>query len=450
VDSVLTVGRYGVDEWLASGTMDVVFRGYDPVLDRAVAIKSLRRELAKGNAAEGWNDRFRRRARAAGRLFHPNISTILDFGEDHGIPFVATEYVDGSRLDRLLKTSGRLAPRRAVSIMVQILDALKYSHENGVLHLDIKPSIVVVLANDQVKIADFGAILTDVPEPAAAGDISGSSPYAAPEQLVGGPVDHRTDIFAAGALLFEMLTCATPFRDASVEEMVARVGTRRPEDIRALNPEAPSALCSVIDTALSYDPGLRFASAGEFSRALDDAVPLENYSEAVTRASGTRAPAFEAGWDPEVLRKVEADLATHLGPVAPFAVRRAAKRANDLVALYEELATHIENERERGEFLQSGLHLTAATSDQIVFSEAGDSPRDLNPRGNLPADPPDAAAVDAIEAQLTQYVGPIARILIKQELQNFQSMPEVYRNLADHISDDAERAAFLNSARVRP
>jgi serine/threonine protein kinase len=446
VDSVLTVGRYGLDEWLASGAMGVVFRGYDPILDRPVAIKILRRELAKGSAAEGWRDRFRRRARAGGRLFHPNIATTLDFAEDHEIPFIAMEYVDGSRLDRLLKISGRFGPQRAAAMILQVLDALKYSHEMGVVHLDLKPSVLLVLANDRVKVTKFGTALADASDLASAGDISESAPCLAPEQLAGGPADHRTDLFAAGALLFEMLTCAKPFFGASVDEIVVQMATQRSEDVCALNPEVPRALRSIIDTALAYDPSQRFATASEFSTALSDAVSL-GAETAMRPAPSTWQPAHEEGWDPETLRKVEADLATHIGPVAPIAVRRAAQRTNDLVALYEELAAHIDNDRERDEFLRSGARLAAAASDRIAFAQPENLQNDPTPRRNSPANPPDAAALDAIEAELAQCVGPIARVLLKQQLENFHSMPELYRSLANHISDDAERAAFLNSER---
>src|SRR5258708_3466394 len=253
--------------------MGVVFRGYDPILDRPVAIKILRRELAKGKAGEGWRDRFRRRARAGSRLFHPNIATTLDFAEDHEIPFIAMEYVDGSRLDRLQKISGRFGPQRAAAMVLQVLDALKYSHEMGVVHLDLKPSVLLVLANDRIKVTNFGITLADASDLASA-EISESVPCMAPEQLAGGPVDYRTDLFAAGALLFEMLTCVKPFFGASVDEIVAQMATQRSEDVCALNPEVPRTLRSVIDTALAYDPRQRFATASEFSSALSDAVSL--------------------------------------------------------------------------------------------------------------------------------------------------------------------------------
>src|SRR5438445_1560866 len=156
VDSLLTVGRYGIDEWLASEAMGVMFRGHDPVLDRPVAIKIVRRELTKSNAAASRLERFKRRARAGSRLFHPNVSAILDYGEEDEMPFVVSEFVDGYRLDRLIKTSGALTPKRAVPIILQVLNALEFSHQNAIFHLSIIPSIVFVQRDDKVKFADFG------------------------------------------------------------------------------------------------------------------------------------------------------------------------------------------------------------------------------------------------------------------------------------------------------
>jgi eukaryotic-like serine/threonine-protein kinase len=447
MDTALTVGRYGIDEWLASGAMGVVFRGYDPVLDRPVAIKVLRRELAKGSAAEGWRDRFKHRARAAARLFHPNIPTILDFAEDHEVPFIALEYIDGPRLDRLLMTAGRFAPQRAVAVILQVLDALQYAHENGVVHLDLKPSVILVLANDQVKVADFGAALATASESITLGELAETISCMAPEQLARGAVDHRADLFAAAVLLFEMLTCAKPFHGASTDEIIAQMATQEPEDVCALNRDVPSELRSVIDTALAYDPAQRFATASEFSRALSEAVPQRDSPDTAPRSSP--APGLlEMTWDPETLRKIEADLATHIGPVAAVAVRRATKRVNDLGALYEELAFHIEDGRERDKFLASGLRLAAAISDRTEFSQPKDVAKDRASQGNQAAGPPEPAILDAIEAQLAQYIGPIARVLLKQQLQNYHGVPELYRSLANYISDESERAAFLNSGGI--
>src|SRR5438874_2613729 len=148
VGSMLTVGRYGINQWVASDAMGVMFRGRDPVIERPVAIKIVRRELTKGSTASGWLDRFKRKARAGGQLFHPNILTVLDYGEEDQMPFVVTECAAGPSLDALARTSHPLVPRRATAIVLQVLRALEFSHDNGILHLNLRPSVVFVQSGD--------------------------------------------------------------------------------------------------------------------------------------------------------------------------------------------------------------------------------------------------------------------------------------------------------------
>ena len=154
--TVRSIGRYRVEGLLGTGAMGEVYRAYDPIIDRPVAIKVVRTELAAGSGSEQWLQRFRREARAAGRRFHPNIVAILDFGEDDGMPFLAMEYVDGRSLDAILKTSGPLDPARSVAVITQVLSALGFAHQNGIVHRDVKPSNIMVLNSGEVKVADFG------------------------------------------------------------------------------------------------------------------------------------------------------------------------------------------------------------------------------------------------------------------------------------------------------
>src|SRR5215813_9982560 len=180
-----TIGRYRVEKLLGSGAMGEVYRAYDPVIDRLVAIKVLRPDLIARGGSDQLMERFRREARAAGRRFHPNIVAIWDFGDDDGTPFLAMEYIDGRSLDTLIKSSGPLTPSRSVAIMVQVLSALGFAHENGIVHRDIKPSNIMVLGNDQVKVADFGIARIDASEFTIVGDLLGTPAYMAPEQLSG-------------------------------------------------------------------------------------------------------------------------------------------------------------------------------------------------------------------------------------------------------------------------
>jgi serine/threonine protein kinase len=456
VDSLLTVGRYGIDEWLASDAMGVMFRGRDPVIERPVAIKIVRRELTKGSAAAGWLDRFKRKARAGGQLFHPNILTLLDYGEEDEMPFVVMECAHGHSLDVLAKKSGPLAPKRATAIILQVLSALEFSHDNGILHLDLRPSVVFIQSDDKVKIADFGIAQTEAAELAESGDFSGAPTHLAPEQLAGARVDHRADLFSAGVVLFELLTGTTPFFGKSVTDILAQMEADRPEDVCVLNPEVAVALRNVVDIALAYDPARRFATAGAFAQALAEAVPLRDAARTAVvappsspGAGKTAPPSHETGWDPEILRMVEADLATHIGPVASIAVKRASKQATDVGDLYEVLSSYIEDGEERGEFIAKSRRVARDMAERETSSPREGLTFDAQQQHDGPAEVPDPAVLEAIEARLAQSIGPIARVLLKQELRHSGNVPELCRALADHISDDAERAAFLNWAGAR-
>jgi serine/threonine-protein kinase len=451
VDSLLTVSRYGIDEWLASNALGVMFRGYDPVLERAVTIEIVRRELTKGAAAPDLLDRFKRKARAGGQLFHPNITAVLDYGEEDEMPFVVMEVVDGYSLDRLLKTSGALPPERALGIISQVLSALEFSHKNAIFHLKIMPSIIFVGAEDRIKVTDFGIAQIDASEFGVFDEMSATLGYAAPEQLAGAPLDHRSDLFAAGVALFEMLTGDKPFSGESSAEVAAQMAAEKLADLCALNPAASPALRSVINQAVAYEPGRRFATAGAFSQALAETLSASDRARIVAASPASPvalakapSPPGEIGWDAAVLRIVESDLATYLGPVASIAVKRAAKQAADLIDLYETLSGYIDDRNERDEFRAKGRRVDRVISRQGVSWQPEGPASGSRPHLDRPPDLPERAVLDAIEARLAQHVGPIARVLLKQELQHFENLPSFARALADHIADDAERAAFLN------
>src|SRR6266481_3958383 len=271
-----TIGRYRVEGLVGTGAMGEVYRAYDPVIDRLVAIKVLRPELIAGSGSEQWLQRFRREARAAGRRFHPNIVAIWDFGDDNGAPFLAMEFVDGRSLADLIKSSGPFEPSRSVGIIAQVLSALGFAHENGIVHRDIKPSNIMVLQNGDVKVADFGIARIDASEFTIVGDLLGTPAYMAPEQFSGAPVDTRTDLFAAGVILFEMLTGVKPFRGKSITEIISFMETRGPEDVQALNPAVPVSLKRVVTRALAFDPAQRYPDAEAFSKALAEAFPARS------------------------------------------------------------------------------------------------------------------------------------------------------------------------------
>jgi eukaryotic-like serine/threonine-protein kinase len=440
MNTVRSIGRYRIEALLGTGAMGEVYRAHDPAIDRLVAIKVVRPELVAGSGGEQLLERFRREARAAGRRFHPNIVAIWDFGDDNGTPFLVMELVEGQSLDQLIKSSGTLPPVRSVSIITQVLSALGFAHTNGIVHRDIKPSNVMVLPGDQVKVADFGIARLEASEFTIVGDLLGTPAYMAPEQLSGGPIDHRTDLFATGVILFEMLTGVKPFRGKSITEIISFMEKRGPEDIRALNPAVPEAMKRVIAKSVAFDPAERYADAAAFSKAVADAMPGLP-GELQLTANAAQTTSRESSFSADLLREAERDLATFIGPMASIAVKRAVRNASDLLELYELLGRQVADPKDRAEFLARGRQRAAAGLGRPRPPPA----RTIERSSASPVKSPNPASIMAIESDLTRYIGPIARILVKRELGKFESLAKLCLVLATHIPDERERRAFLNA-----
>jgi serine/threonine-protein kinase len=417
------------------------------VIGRPVAIKIIRRELLGGSGADQWLERFKREARAAGQRFHPNIATILDYGEENGLPYLAMEFVDGPSFAGLLKTNGPLPLERAVDIIVQVLNGLGFAHESGIVHRDIKPSNILVPPNGSVKIADFGIARTDSSDLTVVGDVLGTPAYVAPEQMRGDPVDQRSDLFAAAVMLFEALTGAKPFRAKSMAESMSLMEHRGPEDICALNPLVPATLKRVVDRALAFDPAARFVSAGELSLAIQAAIAVASASATTGgRPPPPPAPAPDRGvWGTELLNRLERELATFIGPVASLAITRASRATGDFDTLCATLANYVDNEGDRRLFLQIGRRLAARLPDQTGTSASMKST--CNKSASGPVASPSLAVLAEIERQLTRIIGPIAGIVIERHLRSFETLPKLYQELAAEIPDERERAAFLDSVK---
>jgi len=454
VKTVRSIGRYRVEGLLGTGAMGEVYRAYDPVIDRLVAIKVVRTELAAGSGSEQWLQRFLREARAAGRRFHPNIVAILDFGEDNGMPFLAMEYVDGRSLDAILKTSGPLDPARSIAVITQVLSALGFAHQNGIVHRDVKPSNIMVLNSGEVKVADFGIARIDASEFTIVGDLLGTPAYMAPEQFAGAPVDKRTDLFATGVILFEMLTGVKPFRGKSITEIISFMETRGPEDIRALNPAVPDSLKRVITKALAFDPARRYDDAAKFSKAIIEAFPVRPdetpLPEPAVSASPVPNPEVAeaapegATWRSDLLHDIERDLATFIGPMAAIALKRAIRQTNDIMSLYNLLGRQVANRRDHAEFMARGQRRAGSDPDGRQHSPPrSKAEKQGDPKPDQATTSPGLANIAAVESNLARYIGPIAKILIKRELEKHETLDNFYRALAAHIPDERDREAFL-------
>ena len=269
-------GRYRVESHLAHGGMATVYLGTDTRLDRTVALKIMHAELAND---EDFVRRFVAEARSVAKLSHPNVVTVYDQGADGRTLYLAMEYVPGRTLRDLLHERTRLRPREALDIIEGVLSGLAAAHAAGIAHRDVKPENVLLGDAQSIKVADFGLarLLSDVTH-TKSGLLIGTAAYLAPEQVAGGRADFRTDVYAAGIMLFELLTGRQPFTGDTPLAVAYRHVNEVVPAPSSLVPGLPPALDSLVALATSRNPDLRPADAGQFLRAISGArhgLPLD-------------------------------------------------------------------------------------------------------------------------------------------------------------------------------
>ncbi|QYU67319.1 serine/threonine protein kinase [Leptolyngbya sp. 15MV] len=265
------LGKYELRGTLGKGAMGVVYDGWDPIIARRVAIKTVRIPDAADTEAVEELARFRREAQAAGRLTHPNIVGVYDYGEDGPIAYIGMEFVDGPTLKSLLEKQERLALPDIVKVMEDVLTGLGYSHARGIVHRDIKPANVMLTSEGRAKIADFGIARIESSSMTQAGTVMGTPAYMSPEQFMGQTVDARTDLYSSGVLLYQLLTGERPFEGGMTAIMHKALNTDPPKPSE-ISVTAPPAMDAVVARAMAKRPENRFANAEAFAAALRQAA----------------------------------------------------------------------------------------------------------------------------------------------------------------------------------
>ena len=261
------LGKYRIDDVLGKGAMGVVFRGFDPGIGRVVALKTVRKELLEAGERADLLARFQNEARAAGRLLHPNIVTVYDYGEDVQSSYIAMELVEGRSLDSLLKAGVPTPVGLACRWLEQLLGALQYAHARGVVHRDIKPANLMVLADGTLKVTDFGIARLDSSNLTHLGSLVGTPSYMAPERFLDEALDGRADIFSAGVLFYQLLTGEKPFV-GNAAGLMHQILSRVPSPPSALRPELPVVLDAIIARSLAKRPADRYETADAFRSAV--------------------------------------------------------------------------------------------------------------------------------------------------------------------------------------
>ncbi|MBW8830458.1 MAG: serine/threonine protein kinase [Burkholderiales bacterium] len=464
------VGKYPISELIGKGAMGVVYRGYDPVIKRHVAIKTIRKELIDDeDMTETLSGRFRREAQAAGTLNHPGIVSVYEYGEDTQHAFIAMEFVEGNSLREFLTQGAAFNEHDSVSIMVQVLDALEFAHSHAIWHRDIKPANILVMSNGRVKLTDFGIARIETADRTTTNLIMGTPGFIAPEMYLGGQIDHRVDIFASGVLFYYLLSGKAPFRGHS-EAVMHDVCYHDPAPPSTIDPQRHwPKYDAIVARALVKDPDHRFQSAGEFRRAIlaDYAEPLDStLSDATIRSpirrsmsiginggtpstpkplsvQGTSTPP-PTGWSSTVLAGIELELARFLGPVARVLVRRAAQKHKDLDTLTAALAEIIERWNDRESFVRAVTGKGLAALHACVPAGT-DTPLPRTPTPGPPVTPEELERTTRI---LTTYIGPIARVVTKRAAANGASRHDFFNQIVQSLPTDAQRERFLREAAV--
>ncbi|MCC6193079.1 MAG: serine/threonine protein kinase [Burkholderiales bacterium] len=266
-NSRTALGRYEIVGEIARGAMGVVYKARDPMIDRIVAIKTVTLGLSDAET-EAFERRFFREAKSAGRLNHPNVVTIHDVGKTDDVAYIAMEYLDGRSLRDIMDSGVVLPPQRIAGIAAEIAEGLAFAHRNQVIHRDVKPANIMVLASGAVKITDFGIALLPTGTRTLAGNVFGSPRYTSPEQVMGRPVDGRSDIFSLGAVLYEMLTGKPPFQGNDLNSILRQVLSDPTPPPSSHNPKLPRAFDHVVGKALAKDPDDRYQDAQEMASDL--------------------------------------------------------------------------------------------------------------------------------------------------------------------------------------
>src|SRR6267378_5082067 len=271
--TVTKAGRYEIVGELGRGAMGVVYKAMDPVIGRAVAVKTIRlSEEGTGLSRPELLTRFQTEARAAGLLTHPNIVVVFDAGEEDGLYYITMELVEGKSLQALLDDGHGFPLPRTLRIMDQTCSALQFAHERNVIHRDIKPANLMLTADDTVKVTDFGtAKILQFGTVQQTAHVMGTPSYMSPEQVKGRAVDGRSDIFSLGVMLYEMVTGEKPFPGQNITTVIYKIVNEEPIPPKRVDPSIHAGISAAIMRALAKDPDTRYQSCREM---LED---LRNY-----------------------------------------------------------------------------------------------------------------------------------------------------------------------------
>ncbi|MFO1436371.1 MAG: serine/threonine-protein kinase [Gammaproteobacteria bacterium] len=436
------IGKYEVRRVLGKGAMGVVFEGYDQDVDRRVAIKAVHEHLLTDQEGPEFLARLQREAQAAARCNHPNIVTVLEYGRDQGMHFIAMEYVDGVKLTEKLRGESPMELRQSLSIMSQLLKAVHAAHKQGIIHRDIKPDNIILLANGTVKLADFGIARLPNSEFTRIGVFMGTPRFSAPEQAEGGNIGPYSDVFSIGMVLADLL-CRTRVPPNATTATIPRIeGLHYVHKINRRDPVL-AVFIPIIERSLQPDYTRRTPTAAAMAQELKAA--LNSLGENRTVVGSNQAGAMQSVVGSATVtplsdsdrKRVEKALAECIGPVASSLVTLHAAQTSGLNALIAALANEIADPDDRREFLRK-----VAADSVPPLSMPNTVAKSSPPQPAAASIDPDV--IRRLREDFVNYVGPIAGTIINEHISQGSGFATLLRQMAEHIPNDQERQQFLN------
>ncbi len=477
------IGKYRIDGVLGSGAMGMVYKAWDADIARTVALKTIRRELLDGLQEGELVARFRNEAQASGRLVHPGIVAVYDFGELEEATYIAMEYVEGTPLGAFLANESAMDPAASVNCIAQLLRALAYAHGRGVVHRDVKPANILVTADAQVKITDFGIAKIESTTLTQVGAVIGTPSYMSPEQFKGENVDGRSDLFATGIVLYQMLTGARPFSGAASAVMhqilhedpvlpsVRKPGLHPAFDAVLMKamakrmderyPDAQAFLAALLDAHQQHTGGVPPSEEDNertvlaFQRppapALRPAPPSQFGTAGGQSSQGSSLTGAAPDWLAAIAPELQVALSTQIGPVARLVLKNTARDALDLDDLCARLLPHIGSDTGRVQFQEAlkdirkkhGLATLSNLSTMGMRTRGQDDAALAARSAVAPVRQLSPELIEAAQQKLAVHVGPIAKILAKRAAKTTADADAFHQMLAENVPDAGERARFL-------
>lgn len=461
------ISKYKIARVLGKGSMGVVYEGFDPDIQRRVAIKTLIPNISDQSLIAEYHSRFKIEAQASARCMHPNIVMILEYGDINGMPFMVMEFIEGQPLDEIFKLNAPIRINRALKIFSQLLKGLYFAHQSGVVHRDIKPSNIMVTNTDAVKITDFGiARLPVSSEVTQMGFTVGTPHYMAPEQEASSAVDGRADLFSATVILMELLA-RVPVTSTVQHSSLSPKGIYITPRVD-MNQLIPAPFLPIIQRGLSIRPEARFDNAQDYATAVKEAVnklqllagdPLAAADQA-TDKQGKISAAERAQEYKQKLRDMEAMLVNHLGPIASSLIDLHKDQVASMSELARKVAVEISSTKERDSFLrvwESDDEMTQMPKVDTGRLQTSIKPvKVIDPGATVVQSPIpqsrhqklsqgvqlDRKELREVEDLFSQYVGPMAEYLLQESLQVSRDFSELVEKLTESIPNVKEKTDF--------